>query len=104
MNSSFFFVSCKCFFLVCHRYELEFVRKSRYFYGFTASLTLSGHFLILIAILLAYVISGQIFRAREVYICVASLNMLRRTFFTYVLRAFQTSGELNTTLDRIKVK
>lgn len=70
----------------------------------TALLTLIGHSLCLIPIIYAFVFSGNSFRAEVIYVSINALNAIRRTFFTYVLRGFQTSGELLASVERIVVR
>ncbi|KAK3096011.1 hypothetical protein FSP39_021917 [Pinctada imbricata] len=84
------------------RLEGKILRKSRYFYGFTSGLGLCGHQLCMMAIFLSAVLIGQTLLTASIYICVAGLHTLEKTYFIYLLKAFQQSGEVNATLARIQ--
>lgn len=90
--------------ILINRSEIAIVRKAKSFYGCTALFQIFGHFFCLAAIIYAFVFSGNTFRAEILYVSFNALHVIRKTFFTFVLRSFQTSGELFASMDRLMVR
>lgn len=101
----FFHVMVLGLFCIFHRFEMAYVRRSKYVYGWTGTFTLIGHMMSFLPIMLVAVLFLKVeFRVESIYVCFSALISLRRTLFTFFMRSFQTSGECMATIKRLMVR